>query len=166
MTDGVLVTATASPHALCVPPDLQVHYIIRFGARQGFEFFPARYRPGWHVPTQRRQPQRDQMQLATFGKYHRTVVDSTGELGRAATSCAPCHLSFARRRIVDDIDRELVEALRSNARSTYAELARRVGLTAPSAHERVAKLESSGVITGYHAAVAPSALGLGVSALI
>jgi Lrp/AsnC family leucine-responsive transcriptional regulator len=67
---------------------------------------------------------------------------------------------------VDDIDRELVEALRSNARSTYAELARRVGLTAPSAHERVAKLESSGVITGYHAAVAPSALGLGVSALI
>ena len=67
---------------------------------------------------------------------------------------------------MDDIDRELVEALRSNARSTYAELARRVGLTAPSAHERVAKLESSGVITGYHAAVAPSALGLGVSALI
>jgi Lrp/AsnC family leucine-responsive transcriptional regulator len=67
---------------------------------------------------------------------------------------------------VDDIDRELVEALRSNARSTYAELARRVGLTAPSAHERVAKLESSGVITGYHAEVAPSALGLGVSALI
>lgn len=67
---------------------------------------------------------------------------------------------------MDDIDRELVEALRSNARSTYAELARRVGLTAPSAHERVAKLESSGVITGYHAEVAPSALGLGVSALI
>ena len=33
-------------------------------------------------------------------------------------------------------------------------------------HERVAKLEAAGVITGYHAAVAPDALGLGVSALV
>ena len=41
-----------------------------------------------------------------------------------------------------------------------------VGLSAPAVHERVGKLESSGVITGYHAAVEPAALGLGVSALV
>ncbi|MDP9240024.1 MAG: Lrp/AsnC family transcriptional regulator [Actinomycetota bacterium] len=67
---------------------------------------------------------------------------------------------------MDDVDRQIVEALRTNARSTYAELGRLVGLSPPAAHERVAKLESSGIITGYHASVEPIALGLGVSALV
>ncbi len=67
---------------------------------------------------------------------------------------------------MDDIDRDLVEALRRNARSTYAELGRTVGLSPPSVHERVAKLEAAGIITGYHASVEPVALGLGVSALV
>lgn len=67
---------------------------------------------------------------------------------------------------MDAVDRTLIEALRANARATYAELGRRVGLSAPAVHERVAKLEAAGVITGYHAAVAPEALGLGVSALV
>jgi Lrp/AsnC family transcriptional regulator, leucine-responsive regulatory protein len=67
---------------------------------------------------------------------------------------------------MDDVDRKLLAALRTNARSTYAELGRQVGLSAPAVHERVGKLETSGVITGYHAAVAPEALGYAVNALI
>src|SRR5205823_14355425 len=67
---------------------------------------------------------------------------------------------------VDSVDRLLLDALRANARATYAELARVVGLSAPAAHERVAKLEAAGVITGYHAAVAPEALGYAMNALI
>jgi Lrp/AsnC family leucine-responsive transcriptional regulator len=67
---------------------------------------------------------------------------------------------------VDAVDRKLLDALRGNARATYAELARTVGLSAPAAHERVAKLEASGVITGYHAAVKPEAVGFGTTALI
>jgi Lrp/AsnC family transcriptional regulator, leucine-responsive regulatory protein len=67
---------------------------------------------------------------------------------------------------VDEVDRLLIDALRGNARATYADLARRVGLSAPAVHDRVAKLEATGVITGYHAAVTPSALGLQVSALV
>jgi len=67
---------------------------------------------------------------------------------------------------VDAIDRRLVELLRSNARLSYAELARQVGLSAPAVHERVGKLESSGVLRGYHADVDPEAVGLGVTALI
>lgn len=67
---------------------------------------------------------------------------------------------------MDDVDRQLVEALRENARATYAELARLVRLSAPSVHERVRRLEEHGVITGYHAAIAPLALGLGVTALV
>jgi Lrp/AsnC family leucine-responsive transcriptional regulator len=67
---------------------------------------------------------------------------------------------------VDEIDRRLVEALRANGRETYAELGRKVGLSAPAVHDRIAKLESAGVITGYRASIAPEALGLGVTALI
>jgi Lrp/AsnC family leucine-responsive transcriptional regulator len=67
---------------------------------------------------------------------------------------------------VDAIDLRLVELLRDNARVSFAELARKVGLSAPAVHERVGKLESSGVIRGYRADVAPEPIGLGVTALI
>jgi Lrp/AsnC family leucine-responsive transcriptional regulator len=67
---------------------------------------------------------------------------------------------------MDDVDRKLLDALRANARATYAELARVVGLSAPAAHERVGKLEAAGVITGYHAAVSPEAIGYATTALI
>jgi Lrp/AsnC family transcriptional regulator, leucine-responsive regulatory protein len=67
---------------------------------------------------------------------------------------------------VDAVDRSILDALRANARATYAELAREVGLSAPAVHERVSKLEAAGVITGYHAAVAPESLGYSMSALV
>jgi Lrp/AsnC family transcriptional regulator, leucine-responsive regulatory protein len=73
-------------------------------------------------------------------------------------------VSYVRQ--VDGVDRQLVAALRSNGRATYAELARLVGLSAPAVHERVGKLEAAGVLTGYRATVDAAALGLGVSALV
>jgi Lrp/AsnC family transcriptional regulator, leucine-responsive regulatory protein len=67
---------------------------------------------------------------------------------------------------VDALDRQIIAALRANGRATYAELGRQVGLSASAVHERVGKLESSGVITGYHAVVDPRLVGLGVTALV
>lgn len=67
---------------------------------------------------------------------------------------------------MDDIDRQIVDLLRDNGRMSYAELARQVGLTAPSVHERVGKLESTGVIRGYRADITPELIGLEVTALI
>jgi len=67
---------------------------------------------------------------------------------------------------VDALDRKIIAALRLNGRATYAELGRTVGLSASSVHERVGKLEAAGVITGYHATVNPSTVGLGVTALV
>ena len=67
---------------------------------------------------------------------------------------------------MDTVDRRIIAALRENGRATYAELGRQVGLSASAVHERVGKLEATGVITGYHAVVNPSAVGLGVTALI
>ncbi len=54
---------------------------------------------------------------------------------------------------MDAVDRQLVDALRHDGRASYAELARLVGLSSSAVHERVAKLESTGVITGFRATV-------------
>ena len=59
-------------------------------------------------------------------------------------------------------DRRIVEVLQRDGRRPYAELGSDVGMSGPSAHERVKKLEARGVITGYAAVVDPSAVGLGV----
>jgi Lrp/AsnC family leucine-responsive transcriptional regulator len=67
---------------------------------------------------------------------------------------------------LDATDRRIVELLSLNGRLSYAELARQVGLSGPAVHERVGKLESSGVIRGYRAEVDPEAVGLGVTAFI
>ncbi|MEV6691031.1 Lrp/AsnC family transcriptional regulator [Micromonospora sp. NPDC051196] len=67
---------------------------------------------------------------------------------------------------MDAIDLALVDLLRGNARLSYAELARQVGLSAPAVHERVGKLESGGVIRAYRAEVEPETIGLAVTALI
>jgi Lrp/AsnC family leucine-responsive transcriptional regulator len=68
--------------------------------------------------------------------------------------------------VLDERDLEIVTALQEDARATYADIAARVGLSASSVHERVRKLEASGVITAYRAVVDPEALGLFVTALI
>ena len=68
--------------------------------------------------------------------------------------------------MLDERDLEIVTALREDARATYADIAARVGLSASSVHERVRKLEASGVITAYRAVVDPEAMGLFVTALI
>jgi Lrp/AsnC family leucine-responsive transcriptional regulator len=67
---------------------------------------------------------------------------------------------------VDPIDLQLVAALRQDARASWAELGRLVGMSGPSVQERVRRLEDRGVITGYHAQVSASAVGYGVSALV
>jgi Lrp/AsnC family leucine-responsive transcriptional regulator len=68
--------------------------------------------------------------------------------------------------VLDERDLEIVTALREDARATYADIAARVGLSASSVHERVRKLEASGVITAYRAVVDPEAMGQFVTALI
>jgi Lrp/AsnC family leucine-responsive transcriptional regulator len=72
----------------------------------------------------------------------------------------------SRNGTVDPIDGGILRALAQDARVTMADLAREVGLSAPSVTERVRKLEEAGVIEGYAARVSPAALGLGLAAYI
>ena len=64
------------------------------------------------------------------------------------------------------MDQQLIDLLRANGRASYAELARKVGLSSPAVTERVGKLEAAGIITGYRAVVDPQKVGLDVTALI
>src|ERR1700737_1087181 len=60
---------------------------------------------------------------------------------------------------LDELDLRLLEALQHNARSTFAELGALVGLSAPSVHERVKRLESKGFVRRYSAQLDPKSLG-------
>jgi Lrp/AsnC family leucine-responsive transcriptional regulator len=67
---------------------------------------------------------------------------------------------------IDSIDHELLGALRENARVSNAALGRIVGLTPPAVLERLRRLESAGVIRGYHAAVDGEAIGYGLTVFL
>lgn len=65
---------------------------------------------------------------------------------------------------ISQTDARLLALLQLDGRRSYAELGSDLGMAAPSAHERVKKLESRGVIRGYSADVDPVAVGLSVVA--
>jgi len=69
-------------------------------------------------------------------------------------------------KILDAVGRKLLQAVQENARLSFSELGRRVGLSAPAVAERLRKLEELEIITGYHAEVNPVAFGYGVMAVI
>lgn len=62
-----------------------------------------------------------------------------------------------------DLDRiawRIIEELQQDARLSWAELGRRVGLTTPAVAERVYRLEKLGVIRGFHADINLERLGM------
>lgn len=65
---------------------------------------------------------------------------------------------------MDEIDARILGILCGDARRKVAEIARTVGLSAPSVSERIRRLEESGVIEGYTVKVNPGALGLPLAA--
>ncbi len=68
--------------------------------------------------------------------------------------------------ILDSLDHKVLAELQLNARLSFAELGRRVGLSTPAVAERVRRLEESGVISRYVAMVDPAKVGLPVRAFI
>ncbi len=69
-------------------------------------------------------------------------------------------------KLLDDTGWRLLHELQIDARLSYAELGRRVGLTPPAVMERVKRLEEAGVIKGYHAEIDLKHVGAPISALV
>ena len=68
--------------------------------------------------------------------------------------------------LLDATGRKLLSALQDNARLSYAELGRRIGLSPAAAAERLKRLEEAGVITAYRVEIDREALGLPILAII
>ncbi len=68
--------------------------------------------------------------------------------------------------LLDEVNRRLLDELATDARLSTADLARRVGMSAPAVRERLTRLEEAGVIRGYRLDVDPAALGLPVAAWV
>ena len=67
---------------------------------------------------------------------------------------------------IDKTDWRLLVELQKDGRSSYAELARAVAMSASAVAERVHRLEEAGVISGYRATVDPERVGLTVMAFV
>lgn len=66
----------------------------------------------------------------------------------------------------DDIDRKILKFLIGNARMPFLEIARECGISGAAIHQRIKKLEDSGVILGSRLIVDPKKMGFDVCAFI
>lgn len=68
--------------------------------------------------------------------------------------------------MIDEIDWKILIELQKDARTSFAELGRRIGLTTPAIIERVRKLEDAKIITGYRAEIDNAKIGLPITAFV
>jgi Lrp/AsnC family transcriptional regulator, leucine-responsive regulatory protein len=68
--------------------------------------------------------------------------------------------------LVEDIDRQIVDLLVRDGRTSYTDLGKATGLSTSAVHQRVRRLEQRGVIRGYAAVVDAEAVGLPLTAFI
>ena len=66
---------------------------------------------------------------------------------------------------LDDTDWAILHQLQADARLSYAEIGRRVGLSSPAVQERVRRMEDAGIIQGYHADINPAKVGFPIIAI-
>jgi Lrp/AsnC family leucine-responsive transcriptional regulator len=69
-------------------------------------------------------------------------------------------------RMIDEMDRHILNILQEDARTSNAEVARRVGMAPSGVFERIRKLEERGVVSGYAARLVPDQVGFGLLAFV
>lgn len=69
-------------------------------------------------------------------------------------------------KLLDSVGWQILRELQADARLSYAELGRRVGLSSPAVMERVKKLEDAGIIRGYSVDLDLAQLGLPIMAYV
>lgn len=68
--------------------------------------------------------------------------------------------------LLDEVNRHIIDELAEDPRMTVANLARRVGMSAPAVRERMTRLESAGVLRGVTLEIDPAKIGLPVAAWV
>jgi Lrp/AsnC family leucine-responsive transcriptional regulator len=67
---------------------------------------------------------------------------------------------------MDSLDHTILGTLMQKGRITWADLAQKVGLSAPGLMDRIRRLEEKKIIQGYRAIVDPVALGINLTAFV
>lgn len=67
---------------------------------------------------------------------------------------------------IDGIDKEILRSLMEDARKPILDIARRVGVSGTAIHQRLRKLENSGLISGSQILINPKVLGYSTMAFI
>ncbi|HLT34531.1 MAG TPA: Lrp/AsnC ligand binding domain-containing protein [Aquaticitalea sp.] len=67
---------------------------------------------------------------------------------------------------IDGIDKEILRALMEDARTPVLEIARKVGISGAAIHQRLRKLEKSGLISGSKFVINPKVLGYTTMAFV
>ncbi len=67
---------------------------------------------------------------------------------------------------MEPLDKKIVEQLGSDSSLSLTELSERLGIASSTLHQRIKRLESRGVITGYRAKIYNRAVGLALNALV
>jgi Lrp/AsnC family leucine-responsive transcriptional regulator len=73
---------------------------------------------------------------------------------------------FNSKQTIDNVSWRILCALQENARLSYSELGRCVGLSPPAVAERVRRLEEAGIIAGYRAQIDLEKVGLPLTAYL
>ncbi len=68
--------------------------------------------------------------------------------------------------MLDRIDYALLRLLRKNARLPNKDLAEKTGIAPSTALERVRRMREARILLGYHAEIAPEAIGIGLQAMV
>ncbi|MFC0599419.1 Lrp/AsnC family transcriptional regulator [Streptomyces palmae] len=91
-----------------------------------------------------------------MGEAARSPKETRSPRASAPDSSAGC----------DAVDRRLLALVQEEGRITLSELGRRVNLSPAAVSDRLRRLETSGIITGYGAQVSPARLGYALQAFV
>jgi Lrp/AsnC family leucine-responsive transcriptional regulator len=72
----------------------------------------------------------------------------------------------AEPRHIDEVDQRIITLLTGDARLSARAIARELGMSPGAISERIDRLETGGIITGYHASVDIAALGYPMRAIV
>jgi len=72
----------------------------------------------------------------------------------------------SKEKLLDALGWKILTELQKDARISFAELGRRVGLSTPAVAQRVRRMEDEGIIRAYRADISPLSVGLPITAFI
>jgi len=67
---------------------------------------------------------------------------------------------------IDELDRKILSMIQYNARASFADIAKKLGVSEGTIHIRVKKLQKNGVIKGFYTILSPDKLDKGLLAFI